>query len=236
MTITSTGIGSQADEIGIHKSGRTLSIVNTPSPITGGEILYWNDSLQQVTTLSPGTTGQVLTTNGLATPPSWATAGNITNIGSDTRGTAGTSLSVSISQTGIYKKFVVCANILKDSANITSCKIKLNADGGANYNYQRLGANATTVAATAATGQTGLDMVNTSNFTSATVYTPINFSVNNTKTTAYRFIDAVVMNDGAEIDQFWGAWTNVTDDITAISITTDQNMKIGSTMTVWGLT
>ena len=112
---------------------------------TAGDVIYATGS-SAVTRLGIGTAGQVLTVNGGATAPSWATpstGGGMTSIASGSL--SGNALSLT-SISGSYKDLVL---VLRDFyvSNVTGLAMRLNSDTGANYSYAGTIANNATISA-----------------------------------------------------------------------------------------
>ena len=120
---------------------------------TAGDVIYATGS-GAVTRLGIGTAGQVLTVNGGATAPSWATpagGGGMTSIASGSL--SGSSLDLT-SISGSYKNLMLVIRNANFS-NSTEPGIRLNGDSGNNYSRVAMIQNNTTglVSAQAAVSQ-----------------------------------------------------------------------------------
>lgn len=144
---------------------------------TAGDVIYATGS-GAVTRLGIGTAGQVLTVNGGATAPSWATpssGGGLTLLSTTTL--TGSSVIIS-SISGSYKNLQL---IVKDvyASSVGDINMRLNGDTGANYSFARIRVNGTTVAGGNAGGGTFMQIAapSTTNSTAiersfAVVYLP----------------------------------------------------------------
>lgn len=153
MTFNDETIPLLPDEIGLTRSGRTLSI--KPSGVTGdkigitsqttGDILYYNGSTW--VRLPIGSANNILSVS--SGVPAWTTnAGALELIEHATLSAASTK---TFSSLGSYEYLILKTNLNQSARN--GLRIRFNGDTGANYNYNNINLSTGVISATgAATG------------------------------------------------------------------------------------
>lgn len=144
--------------IDANGTGNSITNIDVADLATGtdGELITW-DASGNPATVSVGTSGQVLTSNGAGAAPTFQAAG-----GGDmvllASGTAASSTTTTFSFTGLsssYKSYVITGNLTPlNASNQNTISATINNDTGTNYEFITQRNNTTSYLATQRTGQT----------------------------------------------------------------------------------
>lgn len=145
LDLTSPGaIGSTAPNTGAFT---TLKVGTTNQ----GDILYDNGT--SITRLTPGTSGQVLITQGAGANPTWGSPGGISLISATTVTSATTSGNIAIAKGSYY---FVNFSLINGSGSTAQFGLRFNADSGTHYHYNYEGRDTSAARSAGATGQTSV--------------------------------------------------------------------------------
>ena len=211
---------------------------------TTGDVIY-SSSGSTPARLGIGTAGQVLTVNGGATAPEWATAaaaGGLTLIDSTTFSNTLTNYTVS-TISGTHKNLLIIGSGLQTSAASSGpIELQFNGDTGSNYSYYGIRNIAGTISSDFAVSyssiQTGIVFALTGD--SAARFGGFQMFINNyASTSLYRTYqnNAFAGAGGANhVNQYAGAYNDNTTAITSIKFTnaTGGNFKAG-TIQIYGV-
>jgi hypothetical protein len=199
---------------------------------TAGDVIYATGS-SVVTRLGIGTAGQVLTVNGGATAPSWATPAST---GGMTLLASGSMSGSQVSITGLSGSYetLVCYVISPTNSNAENFCIRLNNDTGSNYGYTGTSsARTTTVQSTGATSFINDFPVNVaSGATQGWQITIQNYTAGNYKTIA---TTGAGVNTGTKyVSNIVGMWAS-TSAVTEIDLFPLAGNWSGGTYEVFGV-
>lgn len=190
---------------------------------TQGDIVYHNGTT--ATRLAAGTSGQFLKTLGAAANPAWATAGLWQLIADEIL----TGATASIDVTSIASGYAALQIIFIGSLAVDgSINVKFNNDGGNNYNYENLTADAAVVGASTGTTSSmpfaAPDGANVRCIGSMLVSQDASY-------VATIVAESGSKNYGRRVS---GDWADTTE-INQVTIVSTQNMNIGSRLIILGL-
>ena len=181
-----------------------------------------------------GITQLVLTAQGAGNTPVWSSAGSMVKIGTQSLALAGTTFSFTSIPAG-YSKFIANIVATKDSSAPTSIILRLNNDStGGNYFNQFVGCTTATITTLGIYGNYDL-LAGIVTMSNAAATTHINLEIFNSPTGYRKSIFVQCCGNDATSITSCGSWFNTTDTINRIDVIADQNFKVGSTMTLWGV-
>lgn len=233
--ITLTPSGNIAE--GVTIAAEVQAILDQLST-TQGSVLYRGAA--DWAALAPGTSGQVLRSNGAGANPSWATASGTGLIQKQLLASPAASITFSAIP-GTYDSLQLILDCTGTAAGSPTLSVRFNGDTGANYNWQLLTGFDTTVQASASATATSMvigSVAGSSSLFPAMLKMLIPNYINTAKykgATGTSYVNHTTAIGDGRSRTFGGTWRN-TGALTSLDfILSSGNFATGSVISLYGI-